>query len=263
MGALWQDGSRHLWVPTARSRQSVVVGFVRSTRLTQGRRALAHWAPRNRMPGACEITLVFSCSLFSNPSDGCGSLFGHLSPVVKNLMPLGVKKYFRFDPFVFLPERLQPSLLNALGLTNLSQQQRPVIEKFWFIIPLPCLHCTGVLLIWTVCESPDMGIDFAHWNKAIEFACLIFTHKLLGALPTLYLTNLSYGSVYVSVSRALDFFPDLLIMEFIGCCGNGDAACGWNCPREFWGSSENLRSLEWNGWLARMFEIYAIYQHSA
>lgn len=99
------------------------------------------------MPGACEITLVFSCSLFSNPSDGCGSLFGHLSPVVKNLMPLGVKKYFRFDPFVFLPERLQPSLLNALGLTNLSQQQRPVIEKFWFIIPLPCLHCTGVLLI--------------------------------------------------------------------------------------------------------------------
>lgn len=55
----------------------------------------------------------------------------------------------------------------------------------------------------------------------------------------------------------------LLIMKFIGCCGNSDVMCGWSSPEEFQRSSRNLGCWEWNGWWARMFGVYGIYQHRA
>ena len=43
----------------------------------------------------------------------------------------------------------------------------------------------------------------------------------------------------------LPSFPVLLIMKLIGCYGNSDVVWGCGCPKEFWGSSENLWCLEW------------------
>ena len=94
--------------------------------------------------------------------------------------------------------------------------------------------------------------------------CLIVTRKHFRSCARFQISQIPPVVPCVSLpSPLISSFPVLLIMKLIGCYGNSDAVWGCGCPKEFWGSSETLWCLEWNGWLASMLGIYGVYQHSA
>lgn len=190
---------------------------------------------------------------------------GYLSPDVKKLVPLRVKKYFWFLSFVSFPI-LPANPPECFRFAKSEFHESSIVKKCCFIIPYHS-YFAWFLLLWSVCESLVMGIDFAYWNKGVDFIWGFYIHtQHLGALPSLIFHKfLRWFSACLShPPPPFDFFLPSPAHYEIHWLLWKRWCCVWvELPREFWGSREKPRCLEWNGWLARMFRRCGMCQHNA